>query len=97
MIYEVFVIYDKKAQVYENPRLYRNSPEAIRAFTVAASDAGSDFHKYAEDYELYFVAHYDDITGRYESIERPELCITAVNASQTHVQHYAASMFNKDS
>jgi hypothetical protein len=61
---KLFVVRDTKAQYYHAPQTYRNSGDAIRACKNAVNDSTSGmFAKNAEDFSLFQVGEWDELTG----------------------------------
>ena len=60
MITKVYSVYDSKAEAYLPPMFFPSKGVAIRAFTVAVTDASHDFHKFSEDYTLFELGSFDD-------------------------------------
>lgn len=63
MIKKIFTIRDQKAEAYLNPTLMRTSGEFLRAIEELANDPNHQFHKHSEDYSLWCVGEYDELTG----------------------------------
>jgi hypothetical protein len=59
----MFCIYDNKAEAYAQPFFFNKVGEAIRAFTQLAQDGSSQVGKHPEDFCLFHVADYDEISG----------------------------------
>lgn len=60
---QMFSIYDSKAKVFSNPFTSINTATAVRDFQRAASDPHSDISRFPEDYTLFDLATFDDVTG----------------------------------
>lgn len=56
-------IYDSKADAYLQPFFTPNSGTAIRSFSDAAKEEGSNFFKHAEDFTLFVLGDFDEHTG----------------------------------
>ena len=63
MITKVFSVYDQKAEAYLLPFFFKNTGEAMRAFTTAINDSGSTLGKHYADYNLFEVGEFDDSTA----------------------------------
>ncbi|WNK15024.1 MAG: nonstructural protein [Microvirus sp.] len=61
----VFTVFDSKAGFYKSPFILRSKGEALRAFQDIANDVQSDIGKHPEDFILYLIAEYDELTGVY--------------------------------
>lgn len=80
----VFSVYDVKAGAYLPPFFARTRAVAIRSFCAAVRDVGHDFHKYAEDYSLFEIGAFDEMSGELTGTV-PEQALTALQALQTEV------------
>lgn len=60
MKYELYVIYDRIAGVYSNPRVQHNREDAIRAFKYLVI---SNENAEPTDYELYYIGTFDSKSG----------------------------------
>lgn len=70
----VYVIYDVKAAAYLMPFFMPNDEMALRQIKGAVMDKKSDFFKHAEDYSLFRIGLYDDVTGALEGMLPDCLC-----------------------
>lgn len=72
---KVFTIKDKKANYYYPPQLYRNVDEAVRACknSVDKND-GSLFCKNSEDFSLFRIGEWDEVTGTYTVLDKTHIC-----------------------
>lgn len=66
---KVFVVYDSKVEAYLKPMHFKTKGEAIRAVSNALEDEKTMFHKYPEDFTLFEVAEYDELTGTYRQYD----------------------------
>lgn len=64
-------VYDHKAGVFSSPQLFRSRAEAIRSFTDAVVQEGSQFNKHASDYTFFCVGEWDDSNGSIVSNVEP--------------------------
>ena len=62
----LFSIYDKIAHVYAKPILMQNAMVAIRSIRDAMENKDHEFAKHPEDYALYELGSFDDISGMIE-------------------------------
>ena len=61
-----YVIYDKKAQYYQQPFEAHNNADALRAFANGVNQEGSNLSINPEDYMLFKVGQkWDPIKGQY--------------------------------
>lgn len=59
----ICTIHDSKAEAYLNPFTMRSEAEAIRAFGDAVEKGGTPIADHPEDYHLYRVGSFDQISG----------------------------------
>lgn len=60
---KMYSIYDKVAAVFNKPFVEVNHPSAIRSFDHSIKE-----NPHLEDYDLYFLAEYDDQNGELISV-----------------------------
>lgn len=58
-----YSIYDAKAGFYNKPFLARTKGEALRMFQQAANDTQTQIGLYPEDFILYEIGTFNDLTG----------------------------------
>lgn len=75
---QMFSVHDAKANAFLPPFLERNSATAIRRFEVTCQEAGHDFHRFAEDYTLFHVGHWDEENGLPVPLATPHPIIKAI-------------------
>lgn len=63
MVFKMFTVYDSKAEYYLQPFQMMTKGEAIRNFTEWANDTKTTIGKHPEDYILYEIGEYDNISG----------------------------------
>lgn len=66
---ELFTVYDMVAERYMKPFWGVNIASAIRGFADACKDPESPFFDHVEDYALYNIANFDEITGEINPIQ----------------------------
>lgn len=69
----------------------RSSGEAIKIFGIAAGDPNHDFHKYAEDYTLFELGEWDEMSGTLVPYDTARPLIKAIEASRVHADFYFAA------
>ena len=74
---QVFSIYDTKAGAYAPPFFMARPELALRTFRDLAADPQSQVNKHPEDYVLYLLGEFDDITGALKSAGQPVQLATA--------------------
>lgn len=79
MIQIICAVRDAKSETFGAPIFVRATGVAIRSFTQACNNesAENQFRSHAEDFSLWELGTYDEITGKLESLEIPKLLITA--------------------
>jgi len=90
----IFTVRDDKAEAYLPPFYMRTIGEAIRAFTAAVNDQKHDFRKYAEDYHLYELGRFDELTGKMDVLDSPKHVIAAVDVKTIASHRKAAHQVN---
>lgn len=79
MIRKVFSIRDSKSELFGTPFFNITHGEAERNFKTLVNDPKSSVSVYPEDFDLYYLGTYDDITGKVVPIDSPEHLVKAVN------------------
>lgn len=80
MIHHVLAVYDEKAEAFAQPFFQQSELVGVRSFVGAAQDQESLLFKFPRDYSLYKLGTYDDVSGRFENLDRPSLLMTAAQA-----------------
>lgn len=65
---EIFSVFDVKAECYMQPFFCRNSGMALRLFTAAVNEEGTQFNLHAEDFSLWRVGEFEERTGKVGSV-----------------------------
>lgn len=71
MIKSVCAVFDVKGMLYSNPFYAVNNAVAIRDFTAACSDSSSALFRNPEDYSLFQLATFDDVSGLFTPLVPP--------------------------
>ena len=66
---QVFSMRDSIAEIYLPPFMMRTIGEATRATLNSSKDPQTYLHQSPNDYVLYQIATFDDLTGEYEMLE----------------------------
>lgn len=74
---KLFSTYDSKAQVYGKIFQARSEAECIRSLKQVANDPKHEIGMYAEDYALFYLGEYDDISGKIELPNTPKSICSA--------------------
>lgn len=65
MIYEVFSVYDTKAQAYLPPFILPRVEQAQRIFADCINSDDHQFGKHPDDYTLFQLGQFDDDSGKF--------------------------------
>lgn len=82
MRFQVFSVRDNAVEAFLPLFLVRNKGEAIRSFTQAVNDSSHQFAKHREDYTLFHLGEFDDVSGVMLPTE-PVRVLSAVEVVQT--------------
>lgn len=88
---KVFTVFDSKVGAYLPPIIMRSAPEALRAIGVACADKEHDFHKFAEDYTIFEIAEWDEISGQLKPYPTAISLAKCIELSVAHSNHYFAT------
>lgn len=80
---KMYSIRDSKAEAYHPPFYKHTHGEAERDFQNLVSDEKSNLWKYPEDFDLYFLGIYDNITGKIDALETPQHIVKAIQLKKT--------------
>lgn len=81
MITKVFTVYDSKAKAYMSPFFDQSHGAAIRAFSDAAKNPQSAIGRHPEDYTLFYLGEYDDLSAYFDLLPTKESLCTAIEFS----------------
>ena len=80
---DLYCVYDKKAQVFNQPLFMPSGSEgkvqAIRAFDQLVNQSGTMVNKYPGDFALYFIGSYEPTTGRFTQPEMLRIEVEAMS------------------
>lgn len=68
----VFSILDEKSKVFSQPFFMTAKGQAVRAFSDLVADKNSAIARHPEDYRLYLLGEFDDLSGAFVSLPQPE-------------------------
>lgn len=71
MLQKIFTVYDSKVGAYLPPFFMSARGEALRAFVDTISDDKSVISKHPEDYTLFELGEYDNLTAKFDMYETP--------------------------
>lgn len=80
---KVFSIRDSKTEIFNKPFYSITAGEAERSFQTLVNDPQSAVFNYPEDYDLYLLGDYDDVTGKLSALQTPQHVIKAVQVKKT--------------
>lgn len=63
MIHQMVAVFDVKTGSYARPIAVPADGAAVRSFQDAVNDAGTEYNKHPEDYAMFNIGTYDDISG----------------------------------
>lgn len=66
---KAYSIYDKKSLTYAKPFYFHQDGEALRAFDASVQGEQSQLNQFPEDFDLYYVGDFDQITGKTSTAE----------------------------
>lgn len=69
---KIFTIYDSKAEAFISPFYERSTGLAIRAFEDACNTPEHQFNKYPEDYTLFELGEFNELTAGFELKDSPQ-------------------------
>lgn len=68
---KLFSVFDSKVGAYMQPFYARTSGEAVRSFQDAIVREGSQFGTHAEDFTLFELGTWDDVSAQIEMLPTP--------------------------
>ncbi|AXL14708.1 nonstructural protein [Microviridae sp.] len=71
MKFQIYSVYDSKAESHLLPYHTINQALAVRHFQDACSDPDHSFHKHPEDYSLFHLGSYDDVSAKFDNLKAP--------------------------
>lgn len=75
---KMFTVYDSKAETYLTPFILKAKGEALRGFIDIANDKKSSIGQHPEDYTLFEIAEWDELTGIVEIYPTKVSCGVAI-------------------
>ncbi|AXL14482.1 nonstructural protein [Microviridae sp.] len=70
----LFTVYDSKSESYLAPFSYKTTGEAVRSFTDVVNDPNTAFNKHPEDFVLYKVGGFSEVSGSVFPLD-PHVCL----------------------
>jgi len=74
---ELLAVFDRAAQAYARPMFLPSIGVGIRSFTdeVNRNDPENNLCNHPDDFDLFHLGSFDDITGSFDLLEFPELVV----------------------
>lgn len=76
---KMYSVRDAKGETYSPPFLAKTPGEAERMFNNEVHNEKSQISKYPEDFDLYQLGTYDDVTGKIKPLDAPQHVVKAIN------------------
>jgi len=73
MLPKLYSIYDVKAQIYLHPRVYLNTPHAIRSIACEHTNPDSIINRYPNDFQLVELGEWDDKFASIDLLPKPNV------------------------
>ncbi|ALS03696.1 VP5 [Gokushovirus WZ-2015a] len=75
---QVFAVRDAKAGFFGAPIAVLNEGVAVRGFSAAVrGDRNADLWNFADDYALFHLGEYDELTGQFFNLDQPTMVVLA--------------------
>ena len=81
---KIYAVHDSKAEAYLQPYFAATAGIAVRSFVDCVSDSNHPFGKNPEDYTLFYLGEFDDVTGKLDTSSP-----TSVGNGLSMVKRYA--------
>lgn len=78
MLLEVVSIFDKQLGAYSQPSFVASKGVALRSFTDQVNSSSSPMHLHPEDYSLFRIAQFDDVSGEFIPLSSDGLCVELI-------------------
>lgn len=65
----MFAVYDSAVEAFMQPFFMRSKGEALRAWQTTVNDPSTNFNKHPDDYCLFQIGEYDEISGKVTSLD----------------------------
>lgn len=73
----VMSVYDSKTDTFFPPFQVRNEATGVRLFEEQVRNPETQIHKFAADFTLFALGHFEDSDGSYELFDAPRSVISA--------------------
>lgn len=75
----VVAVRDRQMGAFMNPFIAPTVGVAVRSFADAVNEKDSGMYSHPEDYELFQLAEFDDVSGKFVCLETPKSLAIASN------------------
>lgn len=79
---KAFSIRDSKGEIFHTPFFKKSHGEAERDFAQLVRDSKSTLSQFPEDFDLYFLGVYDDVEGKFKSLDTPQHLVKAITLTR---------------
>lgn len=79
----ILTVKDRALNIHNLPFTQQTTAQAVRGFTDEINNQGSALAQHPDDYDLYIIGHYDEVTGTLVPLERPELVVRGKDLVRT--------------
>lgn len=83
---QIFAVHDSKLHGFMLPFFQQNVQMAARAFATGANDPGSTLCQHPEDFTLFHLGSFDDVSGQFEQLPAP-VSLGFASDFKTEVKH----------
>ncbi|WNK13269.1 MAG: nonstructural protein [Microvirus sp.] len=85
---QICAVYDSATQMFGRPFFVQARGHALRSFTdeVNKGDKQSDISNHSDDFDLYHFGHFDDNSGIWHLLDKPDLLIRGKDAKLSKEQ-----------
>lgn len=90
MIEQIFTVFDTKSKTYSPTIYFKQIGEASRAFSDAVNKENHQYNLHPEDYSLYHIGQWDNLTAKYTDID-PKLLYTGLQLKNPEPDHVKES------
>lgn len=70
---KMFTVYDEQQKVFAKPMFFHQRGEVVRAVQDEVKNPESMLSKHPNDYRLYYLGEFDNLTGMVTGLDIPEL------------------------
>lgn len=86
MLLEVVSIYDSKLGAYSQPSFVASIGVAVRSFSDQVNSPQSPMNAHPEDYELFHIGKFDDVTAELISLGDTGLVVECIAKAKDFIQ-----------